>query len=68
MIKVGEETGKLDETLSKLASYFEREADHLLKNLTTALEPAIMVVLGLGVGFIVFSIITPIYSLTNAIR
>lgn len=68
MIKVGEETGKLDETLAKLASYFEQESNHLLKNLTTALEPAIMVVLGVGVGFIVFSIITPIYSLTNAIR
>ena len=68
MIKVGEETGKLDETLSKLSFYFEREADHLLKNLTTAMEPIIMVVLGLGVGFIVFSIITPIYSLTTAIK
>jgi type II secretory pathway component PulF len=68
MIKVGEETGKLDETLQKLSTYFEREADHLLKNLTTAMEPLIMVVLGLGVGFIVFSIITPIYSLTTAIK
>ncbi len=68
MIKVGEETGKLDESLIKLSQYFERESDHLLKNLTTALEPAIMVFLGVGVGFIVFSIITPIYSLTNQIK
>jgi type II secretory pathway component PulF len=68
MIKVGEETGKLDETLGKLSTYFERESDHLLKNLTTTLEPAIMIVLGLGVGFIVFSVITPIYSLTSQIK
>ena len=68
MVKVGEETGKLDETLNKLSIYFERDADHMLKNLTTALEPMIMVILGLGVGFIVFSIITPIYSLTSQIK
>lgn len=68
MIKVGEETGKLDETLNKLSAYFEKEAEYTVKNLTTAIEPIIMVVLGLGVGFIVFSIITPIYSLTNQIK
>ncbi len=68
MIKVGEETGKLDETLGKLSAYFEKEAEYTVKNLTTAIEPIIMVVLGLGVGFIVFSIITPIYSLTNQIK
>lgn len=68
MIKVGEETGKLDETLEKLSKYFEKESEYQVKNLTTAIEPIIMVVLGLGVGFIVFSIITPIYSLTNQIR
>jgi type II secretory pathway component PulF len=68
MIKVGEETGKLDDSLNKLAVYFEREADHLVKNLSTAIEPLIMVVLGLGVGFIVYAIITPIYSLTSSIK
>lgn len=68
MIQVGEETGKLDESLAKLSVYFEREADHLLKNLTTAMEPAIMIVLGVGVGFIVFSVITPIYQITTQIK
>jgi len=68
MVKVGEETGKLDEMLNKLSEYFEREAEYTVKNLTTAIEPIIMVILGLGVGFIVFSVIIPIYSLTNQIR
>jgi type IV pilus assembly protein PilC len=64
MIRVGEETGKMDESLIKLSVYFERESDHAVKDLTTVIEPLIMVVLGIGVGFIVFAIITPIYNLT----
>lgn len=64
MVKVGEETGKMDESLLKLSIYFERESDHMVKALTTAIEPIIMVILGVGVGFIVFAIITPIYNLT----
>jgi type II secretory pathway component PulF len=68
MIKVGEETGKLDETMNKLASYFQSETEHMVKGLTTLIEPIIMVVLGVGVGFIVISVITPIYNLTNQIK
>jgi type II secretory pathway component PulF len=68
MIKVGEETGKLDETLTKLSKYFQTESEQLVKGLTTAIEPVIMVVLGLGVGFIVISVITPIYNLTSSFK
>ncbi len=68
MIKVGEETGKMDESLLKLSGYFERESDHTVKGLTTAIEPVIMIVLGVGVGFIVFAIITPIYNLTSQFK
>jgi len=64
MVKVGEETGKMDETLLKLSVYFQSDAEILVKGLTTAIEPIIMVFLGLGVGFIVISVITPIYNLT----
>jgi type II secretory pathway component PulF len=64
MIKVGEETGKMDDTLAKLSTYFQSETENLVKGLTTAIEPIIMVILGVGVGFIVFSVITPIYNLT----
>ncbi|MFH2118134.1 MAG: type II secretion system F family protein, partial [Candidatus Paceibacterota bacterium] len=65
MLGVGEETGKLDEVLLKLSSYFEAESEQAVKNLTAAMEPLIMVVLGLGVGAMVIAIIMPIYSLTS---
>lgn len=68
MVKVGEETGKMDESLMRLSTYFERESDNTVKGLTTAIEPVIMVVLGVGVGFIVFAIITPIYNLTTQFK
>lgn len=68
MVKVGEETGKMDESLLKLSTYFENESDHTVKGLTTAIEPIIMIVLGVGVGFIVFAIITPIYNLVNQFK
>lgn len=65
MLAVGEETGKVDEVLLKLSVYFETESEHLVKGLTTAIEPLIMVFLGIGVGFLVISIIMPIYNLTS---
>ena len=68
MMKVGEETGKLDDTLLKLSRYFQSESENLVKGLTTAIEPLIMVVLGVGVGFIVISVITPIYNLTSQFK
>lgn len=66
MTSVGEQTGKLDEILNRVAGYFERESEHAIKNMSTAMEPIIMVVLGMGVGFLVIAIIVPIYNLTSA--
>jgi len=68
LTRVGEETGKIDETLIKASEYFERESDQILKTLTTALEPFIMVVLGTGVAFLLISVITPIYSIITEIK
>lgn len=65
MITVGEETGKLDEVLMKLANYFQAETEQAVKNMTTALEPIIMIVLGLMVAVMVIAIIMPIYNLTS---
>lgn len=65
MISVGEETGKLDEALSKVSAYFEQEAAQAIRNLTSALEPLIMIVLGVGVAFLMVSVIMPIYNLTS---
>jgi len=66
MVSVGEQTGKLDDVLTRVAGYFEMESEHAIKNLSTAMEPIIMVILGLGVGFMVVAIIVPIYNLTSA--
>lgn len=64
MVSVGEETGRIDEILDKLSEYYEKESEYAVKNLTTAVEPVIMIILGIGVGFMVISIIMPIYNLT----
>lgn len=66
LVKVGEETGKMDEDLMKASEYFEEEVNQSVKTLTTAMEPFIMIVLGISVGFLVFSVITPIYGLLSA--
>jgi len=68
LVKIGEQTGKVDETLTKASEYFEREVDGQVKTLTTAMEPFIMIVLGIGVAFLIISIITPIYSLISNIQ
>lgn len=65
MIAVGEETGKLDEVLAKLAVFYEGESEIKVKALTTAIEPLIMVIMGIGVGFLVIAVIMPIYNLTS---
>src|SRR3989344_4537572 len=67
MYRVGEETGKMDKVSFKMADYFESEADHLVKNLTVIIEPLILVFLGVGVAFLVLSIILPIYKLTTSV-
>jgi len=65
MISVGEQTGKVDEVLTRLAIYYEAESAQKIKTLTTAIEPLIMVVMGVGVGFLVAAVILPIYNLTS---
>lgn len=68
LVKIGEQTGKLDETLVKASEYFENEVDQTVKTLSTALEPIILVILGIGVAFLVISILTPIYQITSSIK
>lgn len=66
MIRVGEQTGKLDENLTRASNYFEREVEQSVKTLTTAMEPFIMAVLGLGVAFLLIAVITPIYKISSS--
>lgn len=67
MVKIGGETGKLDDSLMKASEYFEREVEESVKVMTTLLEPIIMIILALGVGFLIIAIITPIYNLISSI-
>lgn len=65
MLSVGEETGKLDEVLGKVSHVFEQESEESVKGLTAAIEPIIMIALGIGVAFLVIAVIMPIYNLTS---
>jgi type II secretory pathway component PulF len=65
MVAVGEKSGTLSETLVYLSEMYEAEVDDFTKNLSTLIEPFLMVVMGLVVGFIAISIITPIYGITQ---
>ena len=67
IVKIGEQTGKLDDSLNRASEYYEKEVEQTVKTLTTAMEPLIMVILGVGVGFLLFSVITPIYKITSSI-
>ncbi|MEK9178967.1 MAG: type II secretion system F family protein, partial [Patescibacteria group bacterium] len=66
MASVGERTGKLDDTLMRLSIYFQMESEIAIKTAMTLIEPLILVVLGVGVGFLVLSVLTPIYNLTSS--
>jgi type IV pilus assembly protein PilC len=65
MLAIGEETGKTEEVLKKLSHIFEIESDEKVKGLTTAIEPIMMMILGVGVAFLFIAVIMPIYSLTS---
>ena len=65
MISVGEKTGKLDESFGYLASFYEKEVDASTENFTTIIEPALLIFVGLIVGFVAISVISPIYQVTG---
>lgn len=65
MIAVAETTGKLSDTFSYLANVYEEELDETTKNASTMVEPMLLVFMGVLVGFIAISIITPIYGITQ---
>lgn len=65
MVAIGEKTGNLSSTLAYLGELYEGEVDELTKGLSSSIEPVLMVVMGLIVGIIAVSVITPIYSITQ---
>jgi len=68
MVAIGEKTGNLSETFMYLADMYEHEVDDMTKNLSSSIEPILMVFMGLIVGFVAVSVITPIYEVTKNLQ
>ena len=68
MIAVGEEGGQLEKALFKVADSYEREADNAIKTMTSLLEPFLILTMGLIVGFIVISMLLPIFQINIIAR
>lgn len=67
MVNVGEESGTLDEVSQELASFFEEEVDQTMSNLSTIIEPVLLLILGVAVAAMALAIMLPIYSLSDQI-
>jgi type IV pilus assembly protein PilC len=68
MIEIGEETGETSEVLSKIADFYESEVSDTAKNLTSIIEPVLMLIIGAAVGFFAISMVQPMYSMMGAIK
>lgn len=64
MLAVGEQTGKSAEVMDKLANFYENEADNAVRGVYSLIEPAVMVIVGIGVGILVFAVLIPIYQIS----
>lgn len=65
MASVGEETGQLDVVLKKVSEYYQETTDQMIKTLSSLIEPAILLLVGVAVAFIVFAVLVPIYNIAQ---
>jgi len=65
MVAVGEQTGKIDQILDKVAEYYENETSTKIKSISSLIEPVVLVIVGLGVAILIFAVLLPIYSLAQ---
>ena len=67
MVAVGEKAGKLEPILKKIALFYEAEVGHTVDNLASLLEPVLIIILGVGVGLVVASVIIPMYTVITSV-
>lgn len=67
MVAIGESSGNIDVVLETVGSFFDKDVENMVRNLSALLEPFLMILMGLGVGLVVASVITPMYNLVNAV-
>ncbi len=67
MVEVGEKSGKLDHMLSRLAEFYERSVSNSLSNLSSVIEPVLLLLIGLSVGYVAIAVLTPIWSFSQTI-
>lgn len=68
MVSIGEETGKLDDLLIHVSKYYDEQVDYTINNLTTLIEPILIVTLGLGVLFMALGIFLPMWGMMNVFK
>jgi type IV pilus assembly protein PilC len=65
LASVGEKSGSMDKVFESMANFFDKEVENITNNLSTMLEPILMVVMGIGIGLVIMSVLQPIYGLVN---
>lgn len=68
LVRIGEKTGNLEKTLTDLSVFYQEEVEKSLKSFVTVLEPTLLIIVGIGVGVMVVSVISPIYSLIGQLQ
>ncbi len=68
MVAIGEETGKIEDTLVRVADFYDAEIENTIKTLTSLLEPIVILIMGVVVGFIVLAMLLPVFQISSALR
>lgn len=65
MVKIGEDSGQIDSVLTHVAKFYDQETEMMTKNIATLIEPVLMIIIGLAVGFLAFAVLMPIYDIAG---
>ena len=68
MFRVGEDTGTLDQQLETAADYYNRELDYRIKRFTSVIEPAVILIMGVIVGFVALALVSAMYGIYHQVK